>query len=140
MAAARTTRRFRSAGLVTALLLLTACAADAGAIPTREYTARLHMLDNADEYEFVADDPLDLRVGDRVTFAVENRGVLPHDLLITKPDGSRLAYAEPVAGGASLTLTTLFDEPGFYRLTCLVGDHLTKHNMLALVEVKPAAG
>jgi plastocyanin len=96
------------------------------------------MLDDADEYEFIADDAIDLRVGDRVTFEVQNRGSLPHDLQITKPDGSRLAYAEPVAAGATLTLTAEFDETGFYRLTCLVGDHLTKHNMLALVEVKPA--
>lgn len=129
------TVRRRAFPFVMALLVATACGGDEGAEPTRSYTLQLHMEDSADEYRYVADEAVDVRVGDEVTFEVRNDGVLPHDLQVQHPSGDAMATAPAVGPGGVLTLTVRFDEPGFYRLNCLVDDHLTRHGMQAVIEV-----
>jgi uncharacterized cupredoxin-like copper-binding protein len=116
-------------------VVLAACGSDGPAAPERAYTFRLHTDDSGERYRFVADDPIDLRVGDEVTFEMHNTGTLIHDLQITDPGGDTIGVAPAAAPGDSLTLTVRFDEPGFYRLNCLVDDHLTTHRMQDVVEV-----
>lgn len=124
--------------LAAAVLPLAACASDGVAEPVREYTLRLRADDSEQEYSYIAVDPIDLRVGDEVTFEFDNTGALPHDLQVVDPDGVEVGLA-PIAGaGATTSVTVLFDEPGFYRLNCLVDDHLTAHAMQAIVEVTDA--
>lgn len=127
-----------------ALLPVTACGSDgaAGSVeePTREYSVRLRAEDDEVTYTYIAEDALDLRVGDRVTFEMENAGTLAHDLAVIDADGNAVAVADPVRAGASLQLVVQFEEPGYYRLRCNVDDHLTVHDMQVLVEVKNADG
>jgi uncharacterized cupredoxin-like copper-binding protein len=106
----------------------------------RTYTVHLHTDDSAERYLFIADDPIDIHVGDEVTFEMRNTGTLAHDLQVMAPDGTAIAVAPAVAPGGSLDLTVRFDESGNYRLSCLVDDHLTTHEMFAVVQVtEPAA-
>jgi plastocyanin len=126
--------------VVVTLLSLAACGSDAGAEPTREYTFHIEAVENGDQYDYVAKDPIDLRVGDRVTFEMVNNGALIHDLVVVHPDGQTIATADAVATGATLSLTVDFVEPGFYRLNCNVDNHLTEHGMQAIVEVLNADG
>lgn len=122
------------------IVLLTACGGDGATsdAPTREYTLRLRAEDHEDRYTYIAEDPVDLRAGDRVTFAMDNAGLLIHDLVVVAEDGSAIATAPAVGPGQSLTLTVDFDEPGVYRLRCNVDDHLTVHDMQVFLEVKDA--
>ena len=122
------------------VLALTACGADAGAEPTRTYTLHIEAVENGDQYDYVATDPIDLRVGDRVTFEMVNNGALIHDLVVVHPDGQTIATADAVGAGATLSLTVDLAEPGFYRLNCNVDNHLTQHGMQAIVEVLNADG
>lgn len=110
------------------------CGGDDGA-PERSYTLRLRAEDDQPEYMYIAEDPIDIRVGDEVTFELENVGTLPHDLRIVDPDGVAIASAPPVAPGDTATLTVEFEQAGIHQLNCLVGNHLTEHGMQALVEV-----
>lgn len=124
------------AALVTALIVpLAACGADGEAEPLRSYTLRLRADDSADEYLYIAEDPVDLRVGDEVTFEFDNTGSLAHDLQVVDPDGDEIGVSTVAAAGETTSVTVLFEEPGFYRLNCLVDDHLTEHGMQAIVEV-----
>jgi uncharacterized cupredoxin-like copper-binding protein len=127
---------------LVAWLPLSGCGTDgdAAAAPEREYTLRLRAEDSGDRYTYVAEDPLDLRAGDRVTFEMRNDGALIHDLVVVHPDGSALATGPAVDAGGVLSLTVDFLEPGFYRLRCNVDDHLTAHDMQVVVEVKQADG
>ena len=136
-------RRTAATALVAVLfpvLALTACGSDAGAEPSREYTFHLEAVENGDQYDYVATDPIDLRVGDRVTFEMVNKGALIHDLQVVHPDGQTIATAAAVAAGATLTVTVDFVDAGFYRLNCNVDNHLTEHGMQAIVEVLNADG
>lgn len=121
--------------LLTGLMTLTACASDGEAEPVRTYSLRLRAEDSQDDYSYVAVDPVDLRVGDEVTFEFDNTGSLPHDLQVVDPDGAEIALSPVAAAGAATSVTVLFEAPGFYRLNCLVDDHLTEHGMQAIVEV-----
>lgn len=127
----------RRIGLLLALAIgaVTGCGSNGDATPVRSYTLHIRTDDASDKYAYIAEDPFDLRVGDEVTFEMSNTGTLIHDLQIVGPDGIAVATAPPVASGAALSLTVLFDEAGYYQLNCLVDDHLTKHSMQALVEV-----
>jgi len=116
------------------LLMVAACGADT-AEPNRAYSISLGVEDDSQRYRYVASDEVDIRVGDEVTFELENTGSLIHDLQVVDPDGNRVGYAEPTAPGASATVTVLFDEAGFFRLNCLVDDHLTEHEMQTFFEV-----
>ena len=98
------------------------------------------MDDSQDRYRYVADGQVDVRTGDEVTFELENTGTLIHDLQILDPEGTVVALAPPTAPGASVSLTALFEAPGFYRLNCLVDDHLTAHQMQTIVEVTDSTG
>ena len=129
--------RARSQGRVVAL---TACGSDAGAAPTREYTLHLEAVENGDKYDYVAKDPIDLRVGDRVTFEMVNNGALIHDLQVVHPDGQPIGTAASVGPGGTLSVTVDFADAGFYRLNCNVDNHLTEHDMQAIVEVTEADG
>ena len=123
-------------GLTIGALLLTACAPNSGAEPERSYTVRLRAEDSQQEYQYIAEDAVDdLRVGDEVTFEFDNTGSLPHDVQVVDPDGTQIGISEVAAAGASTSVTVLFEEPGFYRLNCLVDNHLTEHGMQAIVEV-----
>ena len=118
------------------LPLLGACGGNAGdAEPLRSYTLHLRADDSQPEYLYVAEDPIDLRVGDEVTFELDNTGALIHDLQVVDPDGDAIGTAAAAASGATTSVTVTFEEPGFYRLNCLVDTHLTEHNMQAIVEV-----
>lgn len=116
----------------------TACGSNASAEPEREYTLRLRAVENGADYGYVADDPVDVRVGDRVTFEVRNDGALPHDLQILDPSGESIGVAPAVPSGETLQLSVTFDESGFYRLNCLVDDHLTVYGMQEIIEVADA--
>lgn len=126
--------------LIAALTTITACGADGDAAPTREYTLHLRADEQGEDYVFVAEDPLDLRVGDRVTFEMRNDGQLLHDLQVQHPDGSVIGTGPAIATGDTLSVVVDFEEPGFYRLNCLVDDHLTLHGMQAVVEVTDPTG
>ena len=122
------------------VLALTACGSDTGSEPSRQYTFHIEAVENGDQYDYVAKDPIDLRVGDRVTFEMVNNGALIHDLVVVHPDGQTIATAAAVAAGATLSVTVDFVDPGFYRLNCNVDNHLTQHGMQAIVEVLNADG
>lgn len=113
----------------------TACGGNSSAEPLRSYTLHLRTDDSGDEYDFVAEDEIDLRVGDEVTFELDNTGTLTHDLQIVDPSGQSLGTAPAANPGSSTSVTVLFDEAGYYRLNCLVDNHLTEHRMQAIVEV-----
>lgn len=133
-----TTRSLRVALLTALVPLAAACGADGDAEPVRSYTVHLRADDSADEYLYIAEDPIDLRVGDEVTFEFDNTGSLPHDLQVVDPAGDEIGVSEVAAAGATTSVTVLFEEAGFYRLNCLVDDHLTAHGMQAVVEVTDA--
>ena len=116
-------------------LTLTACGSNATSEPAREYVLHLRMDDDTEEYVYIAEDPIDIRVGDRVNFEVRNDGTLDHDLQVVGPDGLAVATADAVGPAQSLMLTVDFDETGIYQLNCLVDNHLTEHGMQALVQV-----
>ena len=103
--------------------------------PTRTYTLHLRADDSEPEYLYIAEDPIDLRVGDEVTFELDNTGALIHDLQVVDPEGGVLGTAAAANPGSTTSVTVFFEEPGFYRLNCLVDDHLTEHDMQAIVEV-----
>jgi uncharacterized cupredoxin-like copper-binding protein len=124
---------------IAAGLLIAGCGADAAGGPTRQYVLHLRAEDSDPaHYLYVAEDPLDVRVGDRVTLEVRNDGTLIHDLEVRRPDGQVIGTAPAVGSGGTLQLEVEFAEAGIYSLRCNVDDHLTKHRMQALVEVKPA--
>ena len=125
--------------LAACLLVASGCGAD-GDEPTRAYTLGLQVDDSQDEYRYVATDPVDIRVGDEVTFALDNTGTFVHDVQVVGPDGNMIAKAEPAAPGAATTVTVRFDEAGFHRLDCLVDDHLTEHGMQTFIEVTELDG
>lgn len=127
--------------LATALLVVAAsCGGDDPSEPTRAYTIGLEVDDSGERYRYVAVDPVDIRVGDEVTFELVNTGALVHDLRVVAPDGSPIAAATPVAPGGRASVTARFDEAGFFRLDCLVDDHLIEHRMQTFIEVNESAG
>lgn len=130
---------FRTAVVTLGLLVpLVACGADGEAEPLRSYVLNLRTDDSGQEYLYIAEDPFDIRVGDEVTFEYHNTGSLAHDLQVVDPAGDEIGLAPVAAAGATTSVTVLFEEPGFYRLNCLVDDHLTAHGMQAVVEVSEA--
>jgi plastocyanin len=138
MTTPRSQRRGWPLALAAALLPLAACADNGAAEPVRSYTLRLSADDSQEEYTYIADDPVDIRVGDEVTFEFNNTGELIHDLQVMDPEGDEIGLAEPVGSGGTTSVTVLFEEPGYYRLNCLVDDHLTLHSMQSIVEVTEA--
>lgn len=124
--------------LAAAVVPLTACGADGVAEPSRSYSLRLRADDAGQEYLYIAQDPIDLRVGDEVTFEFDNTGSLPHDLQVVDPAGEQMAVSTVAAPGDTTSVSVQFEEPGLYRLNCLVDDHLTAHGMQAIVEVTDA--
>jgi len=117
------------------LLVVAACGSNSGAEAERSYAIGLEVEDDGERYRYVATDPVDIRVGDEVTFELDNTGTLIHDLQVVDPDGNRVGYAEPTAPGAVASVTVRFDGAGFFRLDCLVDDHLTEHEMQTFFEV-----
>ncbi|MDJ0769083.1 MAG: hypothetical protein QNJ12_09825 [Ilumatobacter sp.] len=118
-----------------AALLAAACGGNTTSEPTRSYELPLRVDDSTDEYMYIAEDVIDLRAGDEVTFVMRNTGTLDHDLRVLDEDGRTVAAADAVQPGDELDLTVFFEEPGFYRLHCSVDDHLTVHGMQAIVQV-----
>ena len=140
--AVRPPRPFRLAiasGVLAGTLL--GCGGDGAAEPLRSYTLVLQADDSTDEYTYLALAPeatggeIDLRVGDEVTFEFDNTGSLIHDLQVVAPDGTAIAVAAAANPGSTTSVTVLFEEAGYYRLNCLVDNHLTEHGMQAIVEV-----
>lgn len=120
------------------MALLSACGGDEGPDVERSYDVELKVDDSGEEYKFVAVDEVpDFRVGDEVTFVVENTGTLNHDLQVLAPDGDVAGVAPAVAPGETLEVTAFLGQVGVYRLNCLVDDHLTQHDMQTLIEVDP---
>lgn len=122
-------------GVAAVALTLSACGSNASSEPLRSYTLHLRADDSEPEYMYIAEDAVDLRVGDQVTFEMRNDGTLDHDLQVVDPAGDDIATADAVGPGQTLTLIVDFDDPGFYQLNCLVDNHLTEHGMQAIVEV-----
>ena len=120
--------------------VITACGADAGAEPLRSYAVGIQAIERGETYSYVSVGEVDLRVGDEVTFEMENAGALIHDLVVIAPEGNAIASADPVGPGQDASLVVQFEEPGRYRLRCNVDDHLTVHDMQVFVEVKNADG
>jgi hypothetical protein len=121
--------------ILAALVAAVACGGDADSAPERSYTLGLRVDDSADRYRDVAVGEVDIRAADEVTFELDNTGSLVHDLQIVDPDGTTIATAEPVVPGEQTTVTARFDEPDYFRLDCLVDDHLTVHEMHTFFEV-----
>ncbi len=125
----------RSLWFVPVLLLVSfGCGGDAST-PAREYTLHLRAEENGEKYDFVAEDPIDIKIGDRVTFDMRNAGQLGHNFRVTDARSSTVGFADVVAPGASLQVVVTFEEPGMYRLACDFDDHLTKYDMQAIIEV-----
>lgn len=123
---------------IAPMALLSACGGDEGPDVERSYDVELKVDDSGEEYKFVAVDEVpDFRVGDEVTFVVENTGTLNHDLQVLAPDGDVAGVAPAVAPGETLEVTAFLGQVGVYRLNCLVDDHLTQHDMQTLIEVDP---
>jgi hypothetical protein len=57
---------------------------------------------------------IDARPG-AVTLQIANDGRLPHDLVVTAPDGTRTAKSTPIAPGSSVTLQATLS-PGTYTI------------------------
>lgn len=121
------------------VVLASACGGD-GVEVERSYSIELSVDDGDDRYRYVTEDTVDIRVGDEVTFALVNTGALVHDLQVVDPNGNRVGYAPPVVPGDDAAVTVLFEEPGFFRLDCLVDDHLTAHEMQTFFEVTDPSG
>ena len=103
------------------------------------FTVELRMEDDSVNKEISRIDfQMHFLVGDQVTFQAENDGTLDHDLQIVGPDGIAIDEADAVAPGDALAVTVDLDEPGIYQLNCLVDNHLTEHNMQALIQVNEA--
>ncbi len=126
--------------VAVALVLTSACGADADVEAVRSYSLGLRVDDSADRYRYVATDVVDIRVGDEVTFELENTGTLGHDLQVVDPEGTTLGTANPIAPGARAEVTVRFGEAGLHRLNCLVDDHLIAHEMQTLFEVTEPSG
>lgn len=108
--------------------------------PARSYTLGLEVDDSEERYRYVATDSVDIRVGDEVTFVLDNTGSLVHDLQIVDPAGATIATAAPVLPGGQASVTARFEEAGFFRLNCLVDDHLIEHEMQTFIEVNESDG
>lgn len=103
--------------------------------PARSYSIALTVDDSGEEYDFVTTDSVDIRVGDEVTFELDNTGTLIHDLHVVDPDGRTIANTEPIPPSGTTVLTARFEQPGVYRLSCFVDDHFVGHQMFTFVEV-----
>lgn len=130
--------------LVAATLLIllgSSCGGSDDEPATRSYEIGLTVEDSMERYRYVATDAVDIRVGDEVTFEMDNTGTLLHDLVVVDPAGATIAKADPVAPGDAISIAVRFDEAGFFRLQCLVDDHLTVHRMQQVIEVtEPDSG
>ena len=133
--APRPPKRSAVAAVAVVLTALAGCGSNGDAEPERAYTLHLRAEDASERYTYVAEDEVDIRVGDEVTFEVDNAGALIHDLQVVDPDGSVVGVAAAANPGATTSVTVFFEEPGFYRLNCLVDNHLTEHDMQVIVEV-----
>ncbi len=125
--------------LIVAIAVIASCGSDDGPEVLRSYDVELRVDDSTDgDYGYVATTEIpEFKVGDEVTFIVDNTGQFPHDLQVQAPDGDIVGYAEPVDPGEQLELTTFLGQVGVYRLNCLFDDHLTQHDMQTLIEVQP---
>ena len=131
------TRRARFVAVLAAVGGAAACAGDVSGTtePVRSYTIRVEISDDTDgAYRYLALDPVDIRVGDEVTFEMTNTGRLGHDMNIFGRAGD-IANAPTVTPGGTTQLTVLFDEAGPYQLRCYTDDHLTQHEMFAAFDV-----
>ncbi len=133
-------RRLVTAFVVALAVVGTVSCGGDGSEPTRAYTLGLEVDDSGERYRYVATDAVDIRVGDEVTFLLDNTGSLVHDLRIVDPSGATIATAEPVLPGRQASVTARFEEAGFFRLNCLVDDHLIEHEMQTFVEVNESDG
>jgi plastocyanin len=127
------------AAIAVAVIIAAGCGADAGSPPERAYVVELHIEDSEEEYDYVPDEPFDIKVGDEVTFRIRNTGDLPHDVQVVDPNGKQVATG-PVADPGEVTEAVVrFDEAGIYQLNCLVDDHLMGHRMQALIQADEVA-
>ncbi|MEM1331899.1 MAG: cupredoxin domain-containing protein [Actinomycetota bacterium] len=89
------------------------------------------------EFAFRADEAIEIRAGDTVTFGVRNEGELDHQLEVLSEASRSLGMTERIAPGARRAVTVIFDEPGAYRVVCDIDDHLSRGHQ-AVFEVAPA--
>ena len=121
--------------VLIAFAALSACGGDAVAEPVRSYTLRIEIADDTPgAYRYLALDPVDIKVGDEVTFEMTNTGSLGHDMNVFGAAGD-IAKLPTVAPGDTGRLTVLFEEAGPYQLRCYTDDHLTAHEMFAAFDV-----
>ncbi len=91
----------------------------------------------ADEYTFRADEAIEVRAGDTVTFDVRNEGEVDHRLEVLTSESRSLGATERIAPGARDEVTVTFEDEGVYRVICDVDDHLSRGQQ-AQFRVEPA--
>ncbi len=91
----------------------------------------------ADEYTFRADEAIEIRAGDTVTFTVSNVGVLDHQLEVLSAESRSLGSTGRISPGDEGSITVTFEAEGVYRVICDIDDHLTRGQQ-ARFEVLPA--
>jgi iron uptake system component EfeO len=113
----RASPRAAAIAILLAGLLVAACGAPAGPTPVPQDGTRIDLI--ATEFAF---DPDTVRVPPGpVTFQVDNRGVIEHELKVY--DGDRLlGEARNIRAGSSARLDVTV-EPGTYLLTCRIPGH-----------------
>lgn len=127
--------------MMGAAIIGAGCGGDAIAEPLRTYTLDVEIADDEPgAYRYVALEPVDIRVGDEVTFVMDNTGSLAHDMHVYGADGE-VASAAAAAPGGTTQLTVFFEDEGVYQLRCYTDDHLTAHQMFAEFDVaQPDSG
>ena len=128
-------RMTAGATVVMASVIVAGCGGDAIAEPLRSYSLAVEIADDEPgAYRYIALDPVDIRVGDEVTFTMDNTGSLAHDMHVYGADGE-VASAAAAAPGGTTQLTVFFEAEGVYQLRCYTDDHLTAHQMFAEFDV-----
>lgn len=118
------TTRPAAALLVLVSWLLVSCGNDDATAGESSSASRAIEI-TATEYEFNG-DPGEIARGDTIEFDVENVGEVDHSLEVLSSSGSSLGRTDPIAPGASSSVTVTFDDAGVYRLICDVDDHLSR--------------
>ena len=98
--------------LIVAIAVIASCGSDDGPEVLRSYDVELRVDDSTDgDYGYVATTEIpEFKVGDEVTFIVDNTGQFPHDLQVQAPDGDIVGYADAVDPGEQLELTTFLGQ------------------------------
>ncbi|WP_194814383.1 hypothetical protein [Nocardia sp. XZ_19_385] len=119
-----TTRRYTVGALAAVSSLAILAAPQSAAAPPEP--SGVHAVHDGtrltiDEYEFSVAVPMWLRPG-TYTFATNNTGRAPHDLVISTLTGMEIGRTAVVDSGGMSELTVTL-QPGVYQFWCSVGGH-----------------